>query len=77
MSREDYPRDLVGYGREPPDPRWPDAVRIAVSFVINYEEGGGHSILHGDAASETLIAEAREAQPVVGGRDFEVESLFE
>jgi putative urate catabolism protein len=77
MSREDYPRDLVGYGREPPDPRWPDAARIAVSFVINYEEGGEHSILHGDAASETLIAEAREAQPVVGGRDFEVESLFE
>ena len=48
-----------------------------MSFVINYEEGGEHSILHGDAASETLIAEAREAQPVVGGRDFEVESLFE
>ena len=47
-----YPRDLVGYGRDPPDPRWPDGARISVQFVLNYEEGGERNILHGDATSE-------------------------
>ena len=48
----DYLRDLKGYGRAIPDPKWPDGARIAVQFVLNYEEGGENNILHGDAASE-------------------------
>ena len=52
-----YPRDMVGYGRNPPDPAWPDEARIAVQFVINYEEGAENTILHGDAASESLLTE--------------------
>ena len=77
MTETNYPRDLIGYGANPPSANWPGDAKIAVSFVINYEEGGEHCVLHGDQASETLIAEAREAKPVAGGRDFEVESLFE
>ena len=52
-----YPRDLVGYGRNPPDPKWPNGARIAVQFVINYEEGGENSVLHGDDASEQFLSE--------------------
>ena len=44
-----YPRDMVGYGHNPPDPRWPGGARIAVQFVLNYEEGGENNVLHGDA----------------------------
>ena len=46
-----YPRDMVGYGRNPPDPKWPGGASMAVQFVVNYEEGGENNILHGDAAS--------------------------
>ena len=46
-----YPRDLRGYGRSAPDPRWPGGARIALQFVLNYEEGGENCVLHGDAAS--------------------------
>lgn len=52
-----YPRDLVGYGRLPPHARWPGGARIAVQFVLNYEEGGENCVLHGDAASETFLSE--------------------
>ena len=52
---QDYPRDLIGYGRNPPDPRWPGRARVAVQFVVNYEEGGENSILHGDRASEAFL----------------------
>jgi len=45
-----YPRDMLGYGGTPPDPQWPNGARIAVQFVVNYEEGGENNILHGDAA---------------------------
>ena len=48
----EYPRDLIGYGRNPPDPRWPNGAKIAVQFVLNYEEGGENNILHGDAAAK-------------------------
>ena len=47
-SPTDYPRDLAGYGRNPPDPRWPGGARVALQFVVNFEEGGENSILHGD-----------------------------
>ena len=52
-----YPRDLVGYGRLPPHPRWPRGARIALQFVLNYEEGGESCVLHGDAASEQFLSE--------------------
>ena len=58
MSTYDhYPRDLIGYGRNPPHPHWPQQARIALQFVLNYEEGGENSVLHGDAASETFLSE--------------------
>ena len=57
MHDANYPRDLVGYGRTPPDPRWPGDARIAVQFVVNYEEGGESSIHDGDPASENLLSE--------------------
>ncbi len=52
-----YPRDLVGYGRNPPHPHWPGQARVAVQFVLNYEEGGENCVLHGDAASEQFLSE--------------------
>ena len=51
-----YPRDLVGYGRTPPDPQWPGGAAIAVQFVLNYEEGGENNVLDGDPASETFLS---------------------
>jgi len=56
-STAPYPRDLVGYGRNPPHARWPGGARIAVQFVLNYEEGGENCVLHGDAASEQFLSE--------------------
>jgi allantoinase len=52
-----YPRDLRGHGRHPPHPRWPGDARVAVQFVLNYEEGGENSVLHGDAGSEQFLSE--------------------
>ena len=52
-----YPRDLIGYGRTPPQPQWPGQARVAVQFVLNYEEGGENCVLHGDAASEQFLSE--------------------
>ncbi len=72
-----YPRDLVGYGRNPPDPKWPGGARIAVQFVINYEEGGENSILHGDGASEAFLSEIVGAQPWPGQRHMNMESIYE
>ena len=72
-----YPRDLVGYGRDPPDPRWPGGARIAVQFVVNYEEGGERNILHGDAASEAFLSEIVAAQPWPGLRHMNMESIYE
>jgi putative urate catabolism protein len=72
-----YPRDLVGYGRTPPDPQWPGNARLAVQFVINYEEGGENCILHGDAASEAFLSESVGAQPLLGVRNLNMESMYE
>ena len=74
---ESYPRDLIGYGRQPPDPRWPGGARVAVQFVVNYEEGGESNILHGDAASEAFLSESLGAQPWPGQRHMNVESMYE
>ena len=70
-------RDLVGYGTTPPDPRWPGGARLALSFVLNYEEGGERSVLEGDAESESYLQEVVGAAPVVGARSLTTESGFE
>jgi len=71
-----YPRDLVGFGARPPHPRWPGGARIAVQFVLNYEEGGESSVLHGDETSETFLSEIVGAQPF-RARHLSMESLYE
>ena len=76
MAKE-YPRDMVGYGRSTPDPKWPNRSRIAVQFVINYEEGGENSILHGDVASEAFLSEIIGAVPLAGVRNMNMESIYE
>jgi putative urate catabolism protein len=72
-----YPRDLIGYGRNLPDPRWPHRARVALQFVVNYEEGGENSILHGDPASEAFLSDVLGAQPWPGQRHMNIESMFE
>jgi allantoinase len=77
MSLDDsYPRDLAGYGRTPPHPEWPGQARVALQFVLNYEEGGENNVLHGDAASETFLSEiiGAAAFPM---RHMSMESLYE
>jgi putative urate catabolism protein len=71
-----YPRDMIGYGRTPPHPHWPGAARVALQFVLNYEEGGENCVLHGDAGSETFLSE------IIGAASFpmrhmSMESLYE
>ena len=73
----DYPRDLVGYGRTPPQAGWPGGARLALQFVINYEEGGENTILDGDPASEAFLSEIIGAQPLVGKRHMNMESIYE
>ncbi len=73
----DYPRDMKGYGREPPRADWPGGARVAVQFVLNYEEGGENSVLHGDAASEAFLSEIVGAEPLVGQRHLNMESIYE
>ncbi len=72
-----YPRNLIGYGASPPDPKWPGGARIAVQFVLNYEEGGENSILHGDDASESFLSEIINAVPIPGARHVSMESIYE
>jgi OHCU decarboxylase len=72
-----YPRDLIGYADAPPDPKWPGGARVAVQFVINYEEGGENNILHGDAASEAFLSEIVGAAPWPGQRHMNMESIYE
>jgi len=71
-----YPRDVIGYGREPPHPRWPRNAHIAVSFVLNYEEGGERCVLHGDDASESVLTDLG-ADALPNSRNLNVESIFE
>ena len=72
-----YPRDLVGYGPNPPHADWPGGARIAVQFVLNYEEGGENCILHDDPASEAFLSEIVGAQPLAGRRHMNMESIYE
>jgi putative urate catabolism protein len=72
-----YPRDLLGYGASPPDPKWPGGARVALSFVLNYEEGGENTVLNGDAGSEIYLHEVPGGQPLIGARNRTVESQFD
>ncbi len=72
-----YPRDMIGYGANPPDPAWPNGAKIAVQIVMNYEEGGENNILHGDAASEAFLSEIVGAAAWPGQRHWNMESIYE
>ena len=71
-----YARDLVGYGRHPPQAQWPQQARIALQFVLNYEEGGENSVLHGDAASEQFLSEMF-SPPAFPARHLSMEGIYE
>lgn len=71
-----YPRDLVGYGRQPPDPNWPGRARMAVQFVLNYEEGAENCVLHGDTGSEQFLSELANP-PAFPDRHLSIESVYE
>jgi len=72
-----YPRDLIGYGKRTPDPKWPGGARLALQIVMNYEEGGERSILHGDSESESFLHEVVATEPLPGVRNMNVESTYE
>lgn len=76
MSQAPYPRDLIGYGRARPDPKWPNGARLALNFVLNYEEGSEYSFPDGDGMSETQLLEATPSMPA-GTRDLNAESIYE
>ena len=71
-----YPRDLAGYGRDVPHAQWPNRARIAVQFVLNYEEGGENNVLHGDPTSETFLSELVTAQ-AYENRHMTMDSMYE
>jgi allantoinase len=77
VSPDRYPRDLVGYGGRAPHPLWPGEARIAVSLVLNYEEGAEACVLHGDAHSESVLTDLGAVAPLPGARELNVESNFE
>jgi putative urate catabolism protein len=77
MSNKKYPRDLHGYGSDIPQVSWPGGARIAVQFVINYEEGAENCVLHGDKASEAFLSEIIGASAYEGQRHMNMESLYE
>lgn len=77
MINENYPRDLIGYGNNPVNPKWPNNAKIALQFVLNYEEGAENCILHGDEASEVFLSEMNNPQAFLGQRHKSMESLYE
>ena len=77
MTAETYPRDLIGYGARAPHPRWPKDARVAVSMVLNYEEGGESCVLHGDEQSESVLTDLGAVAALPGARNLNVESIFE
>ena len=72
-----YPRDLIGYGPNPPHADWPGGARIAVQVVLNYEEGGENTVLHGDPGAETFLSDMISPAAVEGARNMSMESLYE
>jgi allantoinase len=77
LSHTPYPRDLVGYGAHPPHPRWPNDARIAVNFVINYEEGSEPSVPDGEDVSETAMTETATGSQGFKGRNLAAEGMYE
>jgi chitin deacetylase len=77
MTPPRYPRDFHGHGPTPPDAHWPGGARVAISLVLNYEEGGENSLLHGDPASEAFLSDIAGAQPWPGLRHANMESLYD
>ncbi len=77
MPDASYPRDLIGYGRNPPHADWPSGARIAVQLVLNYEEGGEMSVLHGDDRSETFLSDMINPPAIVGARHMSMEQIYE
>ncbi|MFY7942813.1 MAG: allantoinase PuuE [Burkholderiaceae bacterium] len=76
MTATPYPRDLIGYGARPPHAQWPKQARIALQFVLNYEEGGENCVLHGDAGSEQFLSEMFNP-PSYPARHLSMESIYE
>jgi putative urate catabolism protein len=74
---DNYPRNMIGYGGNPPRADWPGGARIAVQIVLNYEEGGENSVLHGDAGAETFLSDMIFPGPVEGARHMSMESIYE
>lgn len=72
-----YPRDMRGYGPTPPNPQWPGGAKVAVQFVLNYEEGGENCVLHGDSASEAFLSDSPGMAPWPGQRNWNMESMYE
>ncbi len=72
-----YPRDMTGYGATPPDAQWPNEAKVAVSIVLNYEEGGENSVLHGDGQSEAFLSDIAGAAPWPGQRHWNMESIYD
>ena len=72
-----YPRDLIGYGPNPPHADWPGGARIAIQMVLNYEEGGENSVLHGDAGAETFLSDMINPAAVIGARHMSMEQIYE
>jgi putative urate catabolism protein len=77
MNTSAYPRNLIGYAGRPPHPNWPGNARIALQFVINYEEGGERCLLHGDNESEAFLSEIVGAEPLANARHMNMESMYE
>jgi putative urate catabolism protein len=77
MPDSSYPRDLIGYGKDPPYADWPGGARIAIQLVLNYEEGGENCVLHGDPASEAFLSDMINPAPVVGARHMSMEQIYE
>ncbi|MDH3659495.1 MAG: allantoinase PuuE [Alphaproteobacteria bacterium] len=75
--RQGYPRDMYGYGPNPPQANWPGGARLALQIILAYEEGSENCILHGDAGSEAFISDIIGAQPLLGVRNLNMESLYE
>lgn len=77
LAASEYPRDMIGYGPRPPNAQWPGQARIAIQFVINYEEGAENCVLHNDAASEAFLSEIVGAQALADVRHMNMESIYE
>lgn len=77
MTDSGYPRDMIGYANKPPKVQWPDKAKLALQFVINYEEGGENCVLHGDSASEKFLSEIVGAEAIPDMRHMNMESIYE